>query len=83
MSGHKIAYANALELSQELAASPEVHNCYASQLLEFMLGRDLQPSDLGTVGLMAYESLNDKLSIKELMLSVITSNTFRARRAQP
>jgi hypothetical protein len=77
--GHGITYSNAVELSQKLAAAPEVHACYSQQLLEFMLGRDLQVLDKVVVGDLAKQSLKDKVSIKELVLSVVSSQTFRAR----
>ena len=79
VDGRQISYQNAVELSTQLAASPEVHACYTRQLLEFMLGRDLLQVDQVIVRDLAGHSLNDKLSIKELMLSVVTSNTFRVR----
>ena len=77
--GREITYTNAIDLSKQLAVSPEVHACYAQQLLEFMLGRDLQQVDKVIVSGLAKESLEDKLSIKEMVLSVVTSNTFRVR----
>ena len=86
LDGRAISYTNAVELSKQLAAAPEVHACYARQLLEFMLGRDLQLLDSGVVRDLAQQSL-DKVSIKDLVLSVVASNTFRSRsienRSQP
>jgi hypothetical protein len=79
VDGREITYSNAVDLSQQLALAPEVHNCYSQQLLEFMLGRDLLQVDKVIVRDLAQQSLEDKLSIKELVLSVVTSNTFRAR----
>lgn len=77
--GRMIHYTNAIELSQQLAASPEVHACYATNLLEFMLGRDLDRTDRRVMQALAEESLTDHMSIKELVLSVVASNTFRVR----
>lgn len=77
--GREIKYANAVELSRLLAASPEVHRCYANNLLEFMLGRDLDHTDKIVMQKLADESLQGQLSIKELVLSVVASNTFRVR----
>ncbi|HEX5058660.1 MAG TPA: DUF1592 domain-containing protein, partial [Kofleriaceae bacterium] len=79
LDGREISYTNAIDLSKQLAVSPEVHACYAQQLLEFMLGRDLQQVDKVIVSDLAKESLDDKLSIKEMVLSVVSSNTFRVR----
>lgn len=79
VDGRAIQYANAVELSQQLAASPEVHACYSQQLLEFMLGRDLSLLDRDVVRTMAERSLEEKLSIKDLVLDVVSSQTFRVR----
>lgn len=85
--GRSIAYGGAVELSRQLAASPEVHACYTSQLLELALGRDLRRTDREVVSALADRSLGDELSIKELVLSVVSSNAFRIRsleqRSQP
>lgn len=84
--GRAISYTNAVELSKQLATAPEVHACYSRQLLEFMLGRDLQLLDSSVVNELAAQSL-DRVSIKDLVLSVVASNTFRSRsienRSQP
>lgn len=76
--GRAITYNGAVDLSKQLARSPEVHACYSRQLLEFMLGRDLQLLDSGVVTNLAQQSL-DKTSIKDLVLTVVASNTFRSR----
>jgi hypothetical protein len=76
--GRAINYKDAVDLSNQLATAPEVHACYSRQLLEFMLGRDLALLDSGTVRELAQQSL-DKVSIKELVLSVVASNVFRSR----
>lgn len=80
--GRTISYANAVDLSKQLAQLPEVHACYTQQLLEFMLGRDLQQVDKVVVRDLAQQSLEDHLSIKDLVLTVVTSNTFRVRAIQ-
>lgn len=84
--GRAISYGGAVELSRQLAESPEVHACYTSQLLELALGRDLRGSDRELARGLADRSLADKLSIKELVLSMVSSNAFRVRsikRSQP
>jgi hypothetical protein len=79
LDGREISYQNAVDLSKQLAESPEVHACYTRQLLEFILGRDLLQVDQVVVRDLSGHSLNDRLSIKELLLSVVTSSTFRVR----
>jgi hypothetical protein len=87
VDGRAIAFGNAIDLSQQLAASPEVHDCYTSNLFEFILGRDLLAVDKRVARDLAKVSLTEQLSIKELVLTVVASNTFRARsldnRSQP
>lgn len=78
-NGREIKFQNAVDLSKQLAEAPEVHACYSQQLLEFVLGRDLQQADRVVVREMATQSLRERLSIKELVLSLVTSNTFRMR----
>jgi hypothetical protein len=83
--GRSITYDGAVELSRKLAAEPEVHQCYAKQLLEFMYGRDLTLQDTAIVNAIASAS-ESRASIKELVLDVVSSNAFRARsfqRSQP
>ncbi len=82
LDGRTIQFANAVDLSKQLADAPEVHACYTQQLLEFILGRDIQQVDQVVVRELAQHSQKDHLSIKELVLDVVTSNTFRVRAIQ-
>ena len=82
IDGRTIQFANAVELSKQLAEAPEVHACCTQQLLEFILGRDLQQVDKVVVRDLAQQSLTDHLSIKDLVVNVVTSNTFRVRAIQ-
>ncbi len=78
-----ITYTDAVDLSRQLAASPEVHACYTSRLLELALGRALLRSDRELAQRLADGSLADGLSIKELVTSVVSSNAFRVRIIDP
>jgi hypothetical protein len=77
--GREIAFDNALDLSEQLADSPEVHACYIQQLLEYLLGRDLEEADMALVVAYAEESVNEGLSIREIILRVVESRSFRYR----
>jgi hypothetical protein len=77
--GREIAFDGALELSERLANSPEVHACYIQQLLEYLLGRDLEQADMDLVVAYAEESVNEGLSIREIILRVVGSRSFRYR----
>jgi hypothetical protein len=77
--GREIKFANAVELSKQLAKAPEVHSCYVSQLLEFTLGRTLLESDQPSIDDFADRSLSDGASVRDVVLSVVASRAFRAR----
>lgn len=78
-SGEEFVFDNALELSAQLAESREVHACYIQQLLEYLLGRDLEPADMDLVVQFANESVEEGLSIREIVLRVVESRNFRFR----
>jgi hypothetical protein len=77
----EIAFSNAIEFSAQLAAAPEVHACYVSQLLEFILGRNLRSADLPLVEDLADRSLHDRMSIRDIVLEIVASSAFRVRAA--
>lgn len=80
--GRAIEFNNALELSEQLAESPEVHACYIQHLLEYLLGRDLAEQDMELVQAFAQESLDEGISIREIVLRVVESRDFRYRVSQ-
>jgi hypothetical protein len=74
-----IPVANALELSDVLAASPTVHSCYMNHWIEFANGRPINETDLALSTRLAGESLADDQPIKELLVGLVTSKAFRNR----
>jgi hypothetical protein len=80
--GREIHFQNAIELSQHLAEAPEVHACYTRQLLEYLYGRSLGEEDHTLVEQLAAQSLAQDLSVRELVLRVVTSRAFRFRPAR-
>jgi hypothetical protein len=77
--GRTIDFSDALDLSRQLADAPEVHACYAQHLLEYMYGRSLAGADLELVDALAGESLASDVTVRELILRVVTSRAFRVR----
>jgi hypothetical protein len=77
--GRAIEFADGIELSQRLAESPETHACYISQMLEYVYGRDLRAADERFVEVLADRSLGEGLSIRDVVLDMVTSRAFRAR----
>lgn len=77
--GRSISFQNAIELSQLLAAEPDPHACYVGQLLEYMYGSEVDESRFKLVSDMTDLSLGQNASIRELVASIVTSDSFRFR----
>ncbi|MEM9491946.1 MAG: DUF1592 domain-containing protein, partial [Myxococcota bacterium] len=77
--GRAIDFRNGIELSYMLADSPEVHSCYIGSLLEYALSRSVAIADGALVTRLTEESLARGTSIREVFMSVVTSNVFRNR----
>jgi hypothetical protein len=73
------SFDGAPELMALLAASPQVHACYAREIAEFSLGRDIDQEDGGLVGELQRSSLLDRHSIKDLLMAVVVSPAFGQR----
>jgi hypothetical protein len=74
--------ANAVELTQALAASKAVHECYARHWLEFTYGRPHVAQDAGLIANLAERSLTSGLSIEDLVIALVTSPAFLNRSTQ-
>lgn len=74
------SYANAVELAQILAESPQVHGCFSKYWVEFGLGRSVTVEDRALIDLIARESLAGA-SVKDLLRSLLTSEAIRYRLA--
>jgi hypothetical protein len=74
-----VAFDGAAELMPLLAASPRAHACYARELAEFGLGRDIDDQDSTMIGNLERASASDGESIKELLMTVISSAAFGQR----
>jgi hypothetical protein len=77
--GRPIDFQNGVELSAQLADAPEVHACYVQQLLEYLYGRDLTEVDQPLVEALAADSLAHGMSVRELVIRVVSSAAFRYR----
>lgn len=69
---------NAVELAHALAESQQVHDCYAKHLLEFTFGRVSAAADSGILERVALSSKDD-VSVKELLVHLVSSSTFLTR----
>jgi hypothetical protein len=71
--------ADAVALAKALAASPEVHDCFARQVFRFDLGRTEGAGDACTLA-QATKTFTDKnLDLRELLVALATSPSFAAR----
>ena len=78
--GRQISFVDGVDLSRQLARAPEFHACYVQKLLEFAGGRNLEPPDQPFVQSLAAASLADGLTVREIVLRIVTSDSFRPNR---
>jgi hypothetical protein len=79
MDGKTVTFQNAVELSQLLSKSRQVHECYASSWLEYALGRAVVSSaESQSIKLIADASTTGA-SAKDLLAKITTLDAFRAR----
>lgn len=64
------------ELTALLSESLQVHGCYAANLTEFALGRDVAGGEADLVTGIQQESLDGNGSIKEIMMAIVRSPQF-------
>ncbi|MCU0674691.1 MAG: DUF1585 domain-containing protein, partial [Myxococcota bacterium] len=65
------------------AESEMAHRCYAQNWLEFAFGRPLQVRDFATVESIADGSRDDAWSVKEILVALVDSDSFRTRAPLP
>jgi hypothetical protein len=77
--GRTLMFQNAVELSHQLAEEPDPHACYVGNLLEYLYGSEIDESKFALVSEMTDMSLGQEASIRELVASIVTSESFRFR----
>ncbi|MBC8069298.1 MAG: DUF1592 domain-containing protein [Deltaproteobacteria bacterium] len=82
LDGNDVAVDDALDLSEALAASPSVHECYLKHWVEYAHGRPLAPEDLPFTQRLGVDSQEGALPVKELLVELVTSRAFRNRATQ-
>lgn len=70
------SFSGITELVQLLGESQEAHGCYAANLTEFTLARDIAGGEGDMVKELQRMSLEDNSSIKDILLAVVTSPVF-------
>jgi hypothetical protein len=71
--------ANAVALAKALAASPEVHECFARQVFRFDVGRVESDADACTLADVTKAFASKNLDLRELLVAIATAPTFAAR----
>jgi hypothetical protein len=77
-----VKVANAVALTQALADSRAVHECYARHWLEFAYGRPRATEDAGLIASLGERSLTTGMSVEELVVALVTSPAFLNRSTQ-
>lgn len=72
----KKSWNTSAELMTLLTQSEQAHDCYAANLTQFMLGRELAPDDLSHIKALSTVSKGDA-SLKDLILELVKSPAFR------
>lgn len=72
------AFADAIELSDILAESLQVHRCYAGYWVEFALGRTRAAADAALVERVAERSITGA-STRDLLVDILSSDVMRYR----
>lgn len=73
-----LAFDGAVDMVHKLADEPRVHECYARNWLTYVLAREVDPVERGASELLRDSSLDDG-SARELLISLVQLDTFRAR----
>lgn len=66
-------------LADALAESVWTHECYAQHWLEYALGRQVRDTDQPLIAQLGEQSATGELSIKELIVSIVSSRAFLHR----
>ena len=78
-SGNEQTFADAVEFSEALAQSGEVHECLVQNMTELMFGRTIRGFDAVLITRIGEASKDNNLSIREILVEVVKSKAFRHR----
>lgn len=76
-------FSGAVELAKKLATSPDVRTCVQKQWFRFSLGRFEGAEDACTLASLAADFEASNFDVKQLLLSLVTSDAFRYRKVEP
>tara|TARA_B100000678_G_C17960809_1_gene403128 strand:- start:249 stop:608 length:360 start_codon:yes stop_codon:yes gene_type:complete len=73
----QLEFSDGVDLARQLANSDRIRDCYVRQWTRYALGAELEATPPGLESLQAKFREDD--SIKELLISIASSDLFRAR----
>ncbi|GAB4557391.1 MAG: DUF1588 domain-containing protein [Haliangiales bacterium] len=82
MSGQTLEFADAIDLSAALATNPQAQRCYLNQWFRYAYGRQETNTDVCTLNEIDVALQNNGYNIKELLVSLTQTQSFRYRTAQ-
>jgi hypothetical protein len=77
-----LEFDGSVDLLTQLAELDRTHECYARHLLEFVLAKPVDPSELGAGTLLGQHSKTSGAA-RTILGELVTLNTFRARALDP
>jgi hypothetical protein len=79
LDGELKSFANGVELSHLLAEAKQTHDCYVRKMMTYLHGRVLAPEEQPMVDYYARLSRAGQVSLRELELTLVTSDAFLNR----
>jgi hypothetical protein len=79
LDGKVEQFSNGVELSRLLAEAKQVHNCYAKNLMSYLHSRVTLDEDAASLDYYARLSRAGMLSVRDLTLDMVTTDTFLTR----
>jgi hypothetical protein len=83
LDGSNKSFANAVELSGLLAKSDDTRRCFATEWMRFALVRSETAADQASVNAAAAGFARTESGVRDLLVAVATSRTFRYRSPSP
>jgi hypothetical protein len=79
LDGSTQSFNNGVELSHLLADAKQTHTCYTQNLMSYLHGRVLAKEDAAFVDYYGRLSRADQISVRDLVLAIVTSDAFLTR----
>lgn len=79
LDGRVQSFSNGVELSHSLAEAKQTHSCYVQNMLTYLHGRAVKPEEANTVDYYARLSRAGMVSLRDLELTIVTSEPFLNR----